>query len=163
MTEQHDWIYNVHFNNVLKYEETKKREKLRAETFIFTYLLKNKDKGKIDSFLIYKNGFFNGLSMFLNEISEITDKGLIKITKSNNYFVKIVLTPEGKSYALKNNFHKNNYIHLSFLNRIKLQIIKPVINEIKRLNPVWKSILAIIISSIGGFICYLIIEYYKTL
>lgn len=41
--------------------------------------------------------------------------------------------------------------------------IKPMINAIKRLNPVWKFIITIISMAIGGFLTYLIIEWYKTL
>ena len=41
--------------------------------------------------------------------------------------------------------------------------IKPMINAIKRLNPVWKFIISIIAMIVGGFLTYLIIEWYKTL
>ncbi|WP_321997023.1 hypothetical protein [Draconibacterium orientale] len=41
--------------------------------------------------------------------------------------------------------------------------IKPMINAIKTLNPVWKFIISIIAMIVGGFLTYLIIEWYKTL
>jgi len=40
--------------------------------------------------------------------------------------------------------------------------IKPMVSAIKRLSPVWKFIISIIAMIIGGFLTYLIIEWYKT-
>jgi hypothetical protein len=75
-------------------------------------------------------------------------------------FEKGVSNEDYENY-LKIIFKARNQSSSSLLNKTKYVIGKVIIQPIKILNPLWKSIVAIIVMVIGGFLTHLLIEYYK--
>lgn len=98
----------------------------------------------------------------------ITDLRTFTNEYENKYLIKFgndfIVTTDIKTKRIIDEYGSlSNYLHPinhSSSNRF-LKIIRPIIASIKRLNKIWKSIIYIILTGIGCFIGYLLIELYK--
>jgi len=118
---------NEEADNILRqpirvYEETKKIRRLKAEEFIFSYLIQNNKKGKVDELTLKINGFNFGLDSFLSDIKFYTNNHIINIVEVNNKYVKLELTLSGKAFYESK--EKQKVIVPSKYFRVRLLIIK---------------------------------------
>lgn len=91
------------------------------------------------------------------------DKAKEKIKKfPNAYDFEEINVKELIANDIKRSNKNKNQSSKSLKTKYRIKI-KPMINAIKTLNPVWKFIISIIAMIVGGFLTYLIIEWYKTL
>ena len=80
------------------YENNKEKRRLKAEKFIFSYLIQKGGEGKIYRLLLEENGFRPSINSFLSDIQFYTSNPLINILKSNNRFIKLELTLSGQMF-----------------------------------------------------------------
>lgn len=93
----------------------------------------------------------------------LTDKYL---SKSNEYTIKELTDEEIISICTNPNHPKLKAKEVNqsfgFLKTQYRKRIKPIINPIKKLKPIWKFIIAIITMGLGSLLGYIITEWYKS-
>lgn len=89
----------VHNQNTIAYHENKEEKRLKAEKFIFSYLIKKGGKGKIHELLLKENGFNLSVKSFLKDIEFYTaTTPLINLLKQTQKKATLELTLSGKLF-----------------------------------------------------------------
>lgn len=81
-------------------EESKTRKRVKAQRFVFSYLIKKGGKGKVYRLLLKHNGFKPYINLFLSDIEFYIDSKLIKVLKKSKRSLKLELTLSGKMVYL---------------------------------------------------------------
>jgi hypothetical protein len=117
-------VENALIQPILMYQENERIRKLKSEEFVFSYLIQNKGKGKIDYLVLDINGFNKSLFSLLSDIGFFIDNGLINVLKSTNKSIKLELTLSGIAYS--QNYKQIDVITPTYIFRLKIHIINVV-------------------------------------
>lgn len=152
-----EWFESVHLQNVITYTQTLDKRRLKAEKFIFSYLIKKGGKGNVYGLLLKQNGFDSSVYRFIKDIEFYTEtmtfinvltqhknKATLELTLSGELFYKDKQKIEVKipSYFLRlKSFIKNIFKTLW----IWIKIFD------KKVQKFWKSgIIIIIVYALGN-------------